>query len=183
MIGEMLMVKGIILLEGPDGAGKTTLANRLLELFGGGTYIHAHYRYPDNMPIYHAAILRKAIKLARKGQVVIIDRLHVSEYIYAKVFRGGSKWEWMLDAFNYWCDKNSVVKVLCIPSTAKQGIEWFEAAREERPEMYTNIEEVIREYMRYSSQDKSFIVYNKDWSDSLKSVIYSGIKAALEKNK
>lgn len=152
-------MKGIILLEGPDGSGKTTLANRLIEKYGG-VYIHAEYRFKNKMPLYHAAILRKAWKLSR-NQLVIIDRLHISEMIYAKVFRGGSPWLWMTKTFNMVLDMMGACTVLCVPLSVDEGIKWFEAARQERPEMYDDIRDVIQEYINYAIKSKNCVIYSK----------------------
>ena len=38
----------IIVLEGPDGSGKTTLARHLVELLGA-EYLHLTYRWPTKM--------------------------------------------------------------------------------------------------------------------------------------
>lgn len=176
------MVSGVILLEGPDGSGKTTLANRLIKLFGGGTYIHLTYRFKDRMPDYHGAMLRKAIRLARKGELVIIDRLHISEAIYAKVYRHGSKWPWMLETFNYLCEKHNIIKVLCVPKDVNQGLNWFNKAKEERPEMYDDITDVIKEYIMYTNTDPTCIQYNKEWCDYYKEQIYFKVASRLKDN-
>lgn len=155
-------MKGIIILDGPDACGKTTLANKFIEKYGG-TYIHLTYRFADKMPIYHAAMLRKALKLS-KSQLVIIDRLHVSEYIYAKVFRGGTKWPWMLPMFNSLCRELNIPIIVCAPSTVKRGIEWFEETKSKRFEMYDDISKVIQEYIDYGNKH-DVILYNRDFND------------------
>lgn len=155
-------MKGIIILDGPDACGKTTLANKFIEKYGG-TYIHLTYRFADKMPLYHMAMLRKALKLS-KTQLVIIDRLHVSEYIYAKVYRGGSKWPWMLASFNSFCRELGIPIIICAPSTVERGVEWFNAAKTERPEMYDDIKEVIKEYIEYG-KTHDVILYNRDYND------------------
>lgn len=155
-------MRGIILLEGPDGSGKTTLANRLIEKYGG-VYIHAEYRFKNKMPQYHGAILHKAWELSKK-QLVIIDRLHISEMIYAKVFRGGSPWPWMLKHFNRVLKMIGACTILCIPRDVETGIKWFEQAKQERPEMYDDIRDVIQEYIHYA-HTHDCIIYNKDMND------------------
>lgn len=155
-------MKGIIILDGPDACGKTTLANKFIEKYGG-TYMHLTYRFADKMPIYHAAMLRKALKLS-KSQLVIIDRLHVSEYIYAKVFRGGTKWPWMLPMFNSFCRELNIPIIICCPATVERGIQWFEETKNKRFEMYDDIKEVIQEYIDYANK-YDVIIYNRDMND------------------
>ena len=64
------MIKGIIVLDGPDAAGKTTLAEHLIEMNqGNGVILHATYRFKDKIPIYHGVLLRKAIRFEVKSEV------------------------------------------------------------------------------------------------------------------
>lgn len=153
-------MRGIIILEGPDASGKSTLAKKLIELNHGGTILHATYRFANKIPVYHGALLRKAYRLS-KHQLVIIDRLHISEYIYAKVFRGGTKWPWQLPVFNQICKELHIPIVLCTPFNIKQGLEWFNASKNERPEMYDDIEEIIKEYIEYANNNDC-IIYNRN---------------------
>ena len=76
-------MKGIIVIDGCDGTGKTTLAEAICRRYDG-VYIHNTYRWPTKMPLYHTAALHRALKLA-KTRLVVIDRLWMSEAIYAEV--------------------------------------------------------------------------------------------------
>ena len=51
---------GIIVLDGPDCCGKTTLANDLI-MNHGARYVHATYRFGKTMFAYHTAVMRKAL--------------------------------------------------------------------------------------------------------------------------
>lgn len=86
----------IIILEGADGTGKTTLAKALCHELEAD-YIHATWsRELDcRMLEYHMNILSEAFeKYHETSRPVIIDRLWVSESIYAEVFRHGSRYPW-----------------------------------------------------------------------------------------
>lgn len=178
-------MKGVLIIDGPDSCGKTTLANKLIEKYGG-TYIHLTYRFKDKMPLYHTAMLRKALRLA-KNQLVIIDRLHISEHIYAKVFRGGSKWPWMLSAFNGFCKEHNIPIIICIPETIERGVIWFEQTKKERFEMYNDMKEVLKEYIKYASNHYGeVIIYNRDFNDADKnyfSFIENKIKEVLNEQR
>ena len=79
------MNHGIIVLDGPDGAGKTTLA-KYLQGHYGAKYIDMTYRWKKNQFEYHTAAIHHAIQLSQK-QLVVIDRWWMSENIYADVYR------------------------------------------------------------------------------------------------
>lgn len=87
----MQVSPGIIVLDGADVAGKTTLAGALTEKYGGH-YIHATYKFKKCMDLYHLAIIRKAIKLIEEdGKMVVVDRWWPSEMIYGDVYRAGAR--------------------------------------------------------------------------------------------
>ena len=71
----------IIILEGPDGGGKTTLAKELAELAG---FEYQHQGPYDGEDTVVAQTLRKIYNAPRP---VVFDRLHVGERIYGPVLR------------------------------------------------------------------------------------------------
>jgi thymidylate kinase len=82
-------VSGLILIEGPDGTGKSTLAAQFKQDLGA-IVLHQRYRWKNRMFHYHTAVLRRALKLVDQGHLVVLDRLWPSELIYGQVYRGGS---------------------------------------------------------------------------------------------
>ena len=83
-------VNGIIYIDGPDGAGKTTLANAIIRKNNGGVILHATFPAKRNdMLLYHTALLHRATRLSAKT-LVILDRHWLSETVYSEVYRGGT---------------------------------------------------------------------------------------------
>ena len=75
----------IIILEGPDGSGKTTLAN-LLHKQTGFTLLHRSYdtdKAPD--------LFNEYAQVLKAGKNCIMDRGWYSELVYGPVMRGSSK--------------------------------------------------------------------------------------------
>jgi len=131
-------MKGIIVIDGCDGTGKTTLAKAICDKHDG-VYIHNTYRWPTKMPLYHTAALHRALKLART-RLVVIDRLWMSEAVYAAVYRNGSPWPHMGRMMDRIIRKHAGVYIL---AQSPQGHkEKFDQLKTERTEMYDNVEEV-----------------------------------------
>lgn len=172
-------MNGIIIIEGADGSGKTTLAERLISDNGHGKYLHAEYKFKNKIPIYHLALLKKAIKLS-KNTLVIIDRLHISEYIYAKVFRGGTKWPHQLQDFNKICKHLHIPIIICIPDSIQRGVEWFNENKNKRFELYNNVERITEEYIKYTKKYKNVLIYNRDNNNKCE-YYYDLFKTTLEK--
>ncbi|CAM6003681.1 unnamed protein product [Sphagnum balticum] len=134
----------IILLEGSDGSGKTTLAKKLVDRLGG-TYIHATYRFTEALPTYQRAIFELAL-IKAQTQPVIIDRLHYSETIYAKVFRGGSPWPMFTRQMDRVMQRYNVLHVFCLPSDYEAHDARFSASVKAGKEMYDKNVEVATAY-------------------------------------
>jgi len=92
-----------VILEGPDGSGKTTLA----EAFVKQGFSYAHCGPPERNAFEHWY----AEAYANQGPVVF-DRLHVGSYVYGTVFRGAddmSRFErWLFDGMMVAADATMV---------------------------------------------------------------------------
>jgi len=164
------MTKGIIVLDGPDACGKTTLAdeiktvcNRLEIPF---QYQHAEYRFKERIFQYHEAILRKAIRFSQTG-IAVIDRLHWSEYVYSRVYRSGSKWPLQWRYFERLLQKHSALQVICCGKNPAEVVEWHAKAQKERPEMYdTGLDSVAEEYIKIYNRNHTRTDYYHYYRDS-----------------
>jgi thymidylate kinase len=117
-------MNGIIILDGPDACGKTTLQERIVETYVADK-IHLTYPAPDNykdMFEYQLLELLKAIEMS-KSNLVVIDRHWISEMIYAKVFRGGSPWPYMPYVMDALCRFNGVLYILCLPGSIEEAVQ------------------------------------------------------------
>lgn len=81
----------MIILEGPDGAGKTTLANDLARRF--------NYRYHAFGPPQHPPLREYLGWLVdQPDNQVVVDRFHLGEHVYGPIYRGKSQ----LDPQSQW---------------------------------------------------------------------------------
>lgn len=85
----------IVLVEGIDKVGKTTLANKLVN--AGFVYLKDEFVIPremvTNFPDYSIGKCESFVKVAQdlhnQGKNVVIDRLHLTELVYGEVERAG----------------------------------------------------------------------------------------------
>ncbi len=75
----------VYLIEGPDGAGKTSLASQLINILGTSTYVHRTNKTDamsnNELLNYYAELLRSSTK------DLVVDRCWVSTYIYGRVLK------------------------------------------------------------------------------------------------
>lgn len=147
-----------ILLEGPDGVGKTTLANILKEMFQS-EYIHFEYESDD---LKYKAQVENTFQYLQQKDNIIIDRFIPSEMIYGEIFRGNSRfWEdqdWldlMFLSFDY--------IVFCLPYGKQDYMSQFKKMQSEREEYVKDISSIDKIYNAY--QD----LYIKFKAEELKS--------------
>ena len=137
-------LRGIIVLEGPDAAGKTTLANTLIEKFGGSKkarYIHSTWspELEKVMDDYHLNTIHRAIELSR-SKVVILDRSWLSELVYSEVFRSGTNFPDLAREAHTLLSQANATYVLCCPFLKEEYLANFEKTKSLRTEMYTSME-------------------------------------------
>jgi hypothetical protein len=152
----------IIVLDGPDGSGKTTLGKLIAERHRG-KYLHLTYRWKNNMAEYHLAALNYAAKHAVNCPVVI-DRWWPSEVVYASVFRDGSTLTFNGRYLDRLGQKYGVSYVMCIPDNRAAYLENFERLKAEREEMYDTMAGVYDGYAKLAlslSPRSDMLLY--DW--------------------
>ena len=83
----------MVIIEGADGTGKTTLAKAIVK-WTGGQYIHCSYNCDWDIEVYHRHVLHFAGKLEEQAKVpVVIDRWAISEDVYGSAYRDGPSYD------------------------------------------------------------------------------------------
>lgn len=154
----------IYIIEGADGTGKSTLANKIAEETKGHI-LHCSYNKDWNIKEYHKDVIESARKLL-KYQSVVIDRWAVSEFVYGTVFRDGPSYDTSAlieSQFN-----KDVVWIYC---DNEDAIKNHKSNSKKRKEMFDDMTHVVEEYDDYITFTQNnwlgipWIRYNFNWID------------------
>jgi len=171
----------IIILEGADATGKTTLAREI-----GGHYIHATYNKDLSgvMVEYHLGLLDAAVVLSEHSHVVI-DRWRMSEIVYGNVFRDGPEQDHRTGKLYSRANDFGATFVCCHPTNKQDYIDHFNTVKKTRSEMFDSMIEVYDEYERQIKiLERKFEVIRHDILDPFGDALPQDILAtAILKNK
>lgn len=152
-------MKGLIILEGPDAVGKTTLAKAIVKRCDGH-YIHMTYFKNMNVWKEHGKGLMKAVAMSSK-KLVVLDRHWMSEQVYGSVFRDGPVPPHAARMMDRVILKHAGLYVMCLPSTKQQAINRY--LKMKAREMYQDeggmAKVVDRYYELYSGSHRKITNY------------------------
>lgn len=135
-------MRGIVILDGADGVGKTNLAHHLVREHGA-RYLHLGIH--RDIWRWHVAAARRAIKLA-ETRLVVVDRLWLSEQAYGQAFRGGPGYDLGARCLDRLLQRYGAVTVLCVRRDLERHLADFERLKMERPEKFSGIGRVAQLY-------------------------------------
>ena len=78
----------LIIIEGPDGAGKTTYLEQLLKSIPGSKTMHFTKPYTEEEAYNYYKVYAGAIMAIKPAEVMIFDRSWYSDLVYGPVMRG-----------------------------------------------------------------------------------------------
>lgn len=136
------MKNKIIILEGSDGTGKSTLAYEILKQTKGHLLHGSYNKNWDSIKEYHRDIV-KAANLLTPYQDIVIDRLSISEYVYGTVFRGGPEYDIVQFLYDDIDELNTNrAKVVWVYCTNDNVVRNHLKNKTERPEMFDSMADV-----------------------------------------
>lgn len=148
----------IIILEGVDGSGKTTLARQIQAKFQNVEYHHEGVPPKDVHILEHLG----AVLDRYRGKNVVIDRFALGERVYGPVVRGFDQLGdegWKL--IKRLISATGAMEVLCLPSYEVCHRSWSSG----REEMFKKEEQFKLFYSRYVALKANQYIY--DYTDPL----------------
>lgn len=117
---------GIIILDGPDCSGKSTLQQHLVNNYKA---VPMHLTYNKEvgprMFDYQSNEMLKAVNMSQ-DHLVVVDRHWMSELVYANALRGGSPWPHMGRMMDRVWRKHAAIYVICLPSTLERAVGYYQ---------------------------------------------------------
>lgn len=150
------MKKKCIIIDGPDCTGKTTLCQKLSDIYNIPIY---HLTYYDN-PEQHYSQFKEATEMMldwiRNGHEggFILDRYILSEFAYHNVYRPElplvKDADLMMEILEHRAALGEIEVIITLPEDKERWFEAFKKAEQEREEMYTSekISQVYDEYLK-----------------------------------
>jgi len=163
----------IIILEGPDGAGKTTLAHELRDRHGFA-YHHEGPPPEGNLLEHYGAILDSF-----RGRNAVIDRLAYGERVYGPILRGQESrfthGDWVI--FQRLMRAVGAIQLTYMPPYNECKAAWKQkmALRQELFEDAETLRRVYREFANIVESDVSFRLTIRVGADELLNALDEGV--------
>lgn len=136
-----------IIIEGPDGTGKTTLAKALMEKNDALRY--EHLTYMDHPADMYWQFIEARNKITEGN--VILDRYILSNMVYSSVCNSQPVYDQAMFyeelLVNLSLDKACLI--FCLPSNKEQYLEEFAKLSQEREELITSVAVISKIFDAY----------------------------------
>lgn len=172
------IIPKVILVEGADQTGKTTLITELIKQIGDDKSVYIHNVLYDDFIEAHESVM-KMIQQTRGKEYIIVDRWHISQIVYGQVFENGMYDEshWLFSAIDSLINKIIICHVKDYKFEKGLRAENFDDA-----EKQTQANELFREYANHSG-DSRYTLYDYKNADNPKALreYVSGLVKSLNR--
>jgi len=139
----------VLVLEGADCSGKTTLANNIVSFLGQDNVEYIHSTYQQDMDVFNhhrMNIIRAQEAMASGKSVVVLDRHWISECVYGSEYRSGCSYAPAEEKFHKRLQELDARYIMCVPDRDQQINQHYKR-RKENGEMYSSITGVVDRYI------------------------------------
>lgn len=143
----------IILIEGPDCTGKTTLCDQLINRHG---FYYKHLKRPVDVELLYTQLIKELKKAKKVGMNIVIDRAYISNIVYANVFQDAGV---LSNKLRLKINKLVDMIIICLPSNKLEYLKKFNRLKKSRKELYNDMEEVYDEFEK--SFNLTFLKHKK----------------------
>ena len=143
----------IILVEGPDCTGKTTLCNQLINRH---SFYYKHLTRPVDVESLYIQLIKELKKAKKTGMNIVIDRAYISNIVYANVFQDAGV---LSNKLRLKINKLVDMIIICLPSNKLEYLKKFNGLKESRKELYNDMEKVYDEFEK--SFNLAFLKHKK----------------------
>lgn len=151
-----------IILEGPDGAGKSTMAKRLKELYPNMTVVPMRGRYP-----MHEDFVKNTLLLDN----IIWDRHFISENIYSDFYKKGRRISSnAVYHLTKECKENNTPIIILLPKDREYGI--LESEDEDIKERHS---ELVVGYTKYCESNGIVPIETEQQAQNIEEIIEKGL--------
>jgi hypothetical protein len=141
---KQMQPKGIIVFEGADCAGKTTLAHEIGKRHKSDYF---HMGKTDDPFQLCLDTFQYAIAASERG-LALVDRSWISEIAYGLTYRNETRLKASARCLDRLLLKHAALNVMCVPHDVERQIVLHAKMKQERDEMYDNIADVALWYKR-----------------------------------
>lgn len=153
------------IFEGPDGCGKTTAIQTLIEMFGPGNSIRTHNGLYKSPTAAFESFRSQLHDAGNRDKFTLIDRLHLSEIFYGNILRNKTMSDEQFIELESIIKEINVITILCLPKYETAHYNWSSRLDEEhvkKEKSYKEIYEMYKKSKSYSSSKIHYFDYEKD---------------------
>lgn len=157
----------IILIEGPDGAGKSTLSTKLMNIYEC-EYIHSSI--VSNVEQYYNQLISKIKIIKNQNKNLIIDRASISNKVYTSIFKDT---DLLSNKTKEEFESSVDLIIYCLPYDKEDYLNRFEQLKGKRKEKYQQMEKVYDEFKKeYENSTSNNKVVRYDYKyNSIQTII------------
>lgn len=157
--------KNLYILEGPDGCGKSTVAKTIQSVTGYPIIHLTYFSDPEKMQAqydYIEGMLRDWLFNSGDGDGYILDRFLLSNKVYQTVFQNGPIVKNYDSLYKLIENQNmaNVTYIHCLPNDKDRYLEHFKKMKEQREELYTDMDKMSQVYDLYREGFEDEFLYD-----------------------